>query len=196
MQIFQDLQDQALLSMIAEGKVGILPTDTIYGLVCRADNEESVTRLYLLKHREHKPGTIIAANREQLVTLGLQARYLKSFDRFWPGSVSAIIPTHGSEYLRQGVDGLAVRIPGDPKITEFLRAVGPLLTTSANMPGEQTATNLDQARAYFGDRVDFYVDGGDMSGRPASTVIRIVDDAIEVLREGVVKIDETGRIIT
>ena len=195
MRIFQDLQDQALLSMITEGKVGILPTDTVYGLVCRADNEEAVTRLYSLKHREHKPGTVIAADSEQLVALGLQARYLKSFDRYWPGSVSAIIPTRGSEYLRQGVDGLAVRIPADPKITEFLRKVGPLLTTSANMPGEQTATNLEQARAYFGDQVDFYVDGGDMGGRPASTVIRIVDDTIEVLREGAVIIDETGRVI-
>jgi tRNA A37 threonylcarbamoyladenosine synthetase subunit TsaC/SUA5/YrdC len=62
------------------------------------------------------------------------------------------------------------------------------------MPGEPPANTIAEAREYFGDRVDLYQDGGDLSGRAPSTVIRIIDDAIEVLRAGAVKINENGRI--
>jgi tRNA A37 threonylcarbamoyladenosine synthetase subunit TsaC/SUA5/YrdC len=58
----------------------------------------------------------------------------------------------------------------------------------------EPAATLQEAWNYFEEQVDFYVDGGDLSGRKASTVIRVVDDAIEVLRKGALDIDETGRI--
>lgn len=195
MQIFQNSNDPKLIALLKEGAVGVLPTDTVYGLVCRAVDEEAVVRLYALKNREHKPGTVIAAETQQLTDLGLYARYLKAVEQFWPGPVSVIIPTTAVNYLRQGVEGLAVRIPRDTTIHDLLTEVGPLLTTSANQPGEPVANTVEEARAYFGDAVDFYVDGGDLSGYPPSTVVRVVDDAIEVLREGAVKIDEAGRII-
>jgi tRNA A37 threonylcarbamoyladenosine synthetase subunit TsaC/SUA5/YrdC len=89
---------------------------------------------------------------------------------------------------------LAVRIPAQSEIAELLQKTGPLITSSANHPGEPTANAVDEARKYFGDTVDFYVDGGDLSDHKPSTIIRIVDDAIEVIREGAVKIDENGRI--
>jgi tRNA A37 threonylcarbamoyladenosine synthetase subunit TsaC/SUA5/YrdC len=85
-----------------------------------------------------------------------------------------------------------VRIPANAKLQKLLAQTGALLTSSANHPGEPTATTLDQAQKYFGGEVDFYIDGGDLSGHAPSTVIRIVDDAIEVLREGAVKINENG----
>jgi L-threonylcarbamoyladenylate synthase len=89
---------------------------------------------------------------------------------------------------------LAVRIPPDKDVISLLQRTGPLLTTSANLPGEKVAETVTEAMEYFGDQVDFYVDGGDMSGRPPSTVIRIIDDAVDVLREGAVKIDQNGQI--
>ncbi|HEX7368248.1 MAG TPA: Sua5/YciO/YrdC/YwlC family protein, partial [Candidatus Saccharimonadales bacterium] len=116
-------------------------------------------------------------------------RYLKAVEQFWPGAVSVIIPA-GPElaYLHEGKNSLAVRVPEPEELQVFLEHTGPLLTSSANHPGEPTATTIEEARAYFGERVDFYVDGGDMSGRAPSTVVRIIDDAIEILREGAVKI--------
>lgn len=178
------------------GTVGVLPTDTIYGLAARAADQSAVDRLYSVKSRENKPGTIIAADIKQLEELGLKHRYLKAVEHFWPGAVSVVIPC-GPEltYLHRGVNGLAVRIPGDEDLRKFLRSTGPLLTTSANHPGEPPATTIDQAKKYFDGAVDFYADGGDLSGRPPSTVIRVVDDAVEVLRQGAVKIDDAGRTI-
>jgi L-threonylcarbamoyladenylate synthase len=178
-------------SRLAEpGVVGVLPTDTVYGLVARAGDQTAVGRLYDLKSREHKPGTIIAADIDQLVELGVKRRYLKAVEQFWPGPVSVIIPCGPElEYLHQGKSSLAVRLPENAGLQKFLEETGPLLTSSANHPDEPTANTVDEAKKYFGDQVDFYVDGGDLSDHKPSTIIRIVDDAIEVIRQGAVKVD-------
>ncbi len=194
MRIFHDINDPELVALLKQGAVGVLPTDTVYGLVCRAADEAAVARLYAVKHRENKPGTLVAAAIDQLVGLGLKERYLKAVERFWPGAVSVRIP-HQPGYLVDAATGtIAVRIPGYKPLLELMQQTGPLQTTSANIAGEPVATVLSDAQEYFGDTVDFYVDGGDLSNRPVSTIIQIVDDAIEVVREGAVKIDESGRI--
>lgn len=183
--------DAILSSLMLAGAVGIIPTDTVYGLVARSGDRAAVKRLYNLKLREGKPGTIIAASIDQLVELGLKRRYLKAAEQYWPGAVSVIIPCGPElEYLHEGLNSLAVRIPNDKNLLGLLEQTGPLLTSSANHPGEPTATTVDQAKNYFSDKVDFYVDGGDLSGREPSTVIRIIDDAIEVLRQGAIRIRE------
>ena len=178
------------------GSIAVIPTDTVYGVVARASDKQAVSRLYELKHRHHKPGTLIAASIDQLVTLGIPRRYLKAVEQYWPGAVSVVIPCDPTlEYLAQGQHSLAIRIPNKPDLLQLLEQTGPLLTSSANPPGEPTATDVATARAYFGDRVDYYQDGGNLEGHAPSTVIRIVDDAVEVLRAGAVTINpETGAV--
>ena len=189
------LSDPKLAERIKSGQVGVLPTDTVYGLVAVAANETAVAKLYGLKNRTSDPGTLIAANTEQLVALGLKARYLKPVEHYWPGAVSVIIPCHELSYIHLGKGGIAVRIPAAQELRQLLETTGPLVTTSANQPGQPPASNLNEAQAYFGEQVDFYVDGGDMSGHQPSTLIRVVDDAVEVLRQGAVNINEAGEII-
>jgi len=182
----------AAQELLKPGAVGVIPTDTVYGLVARAADRAAAARLYQAKGRDAKPGTLIAANREQLEALGLKHRYLKAVEQFWPGAVSVVIPVSAPElaYLHQGKMSLAVRIPDDAGLQKLLAQTGPLLTTSANPPGQPVAATIVQAKDYFGDKLDFYEDGGDLSDREPSTIIRIVDDAIEVLRPGAVKIDD------
>lgn len=180
---------QATQLLQKPGVIGIIPTDTVYGVVARAADRSAVMRLYDLKHRERKPGTLVAASVGQLMELGIKRRYVKAVEQFWPGAVSVVIPC-GPElaYLTQDVGSLAVRIPDDGTLRQLLMQIGPLLTSSANQPGEPPANTVMEARAYFGNKVDFYEDGGDRSGSLPSTVVRIVDDAIEVLRQGAVKV--------
>lgn len=173
------------------GAVGVIPTDTVYGVVARAADDRAVERLYALKKRDAKPGTLIAADIGQLENLGLKHRYLKAVEQYWPGAVSVVLPVPDPAltYLHRGKMSLAVRVPADKDLRKLLKATGPLLTSSANQPGEPVAATVREAKDYFGDQVDFYVDGGDLSGRQASTVIRVVDDAVEVLRQGAVELD-------
>lgn len=175
-----------------QGAIGVIPTDTVYGVVARATDHEAVTRLYELKKRDSKPGTVIAADIGQLEELGLKHRYLKAVEQFWPGAVSVVIPASDPdlEYLHRGRMSLAVRVPAGKELQSLLKKTGPLLTSSANRSGEPPAATIAQARKYFDDKVDFYVDGGDLSGRQPSTVIRILDDAVEVLRPGAVKMGD------
>lgn len=195
MVVFKSLSDPNLLKLLQQGAVGVLPTDTIYGIVCQAGNPDAVARLYKIKHRDHKPGTVIAANIDQLEKLGIKRRYLKAVEHLWPNSLSIEIP-NSITYLNQATGRQAFRIPLSQTVRRFLEQTGPLLTSSANQPGQNPAATIKEAQAYFGDEADFYVDGGDMSDHKPSTIIRIVDDAIEVLREGAVKIDEeTGKIL-
>jgi L-threonylcarbamoyladenylate synthase len=171
--------------LIKPAAVGVIPTDTVYGLVARAEDRAAVKRLYSLKSREHKPGTIIAADINQLVELGIKYRYIKAVEQFWPGPVSIVIPTGQSlNYLHLSQSGLAVRLPENEELKKLLQKTGPLLTTSANLPGEPVVTTIKAAKETFGNKVDIYVDGGDLSNRQPSTIIRIIDDAIEVIRQG------------
>lgn len=189
-EVLQAVKSKKLVYLLSQGGVGVLPTDTVYGLVCSAQNPQAVKRLYSLKSREKKPGTIIAADIDQLVKLGFKRRYLKAVEQFWPGAVSIEQPTSAPElnYLNQSTGRQAVRVVADKKLFELLLRTGPLLTSSANLPGEKPADTIEEAREYFGDTVDFYVDGGNLKDRKPSTLIRIVDDAVEVLREGAVTI--------
>ena len=187
--------DTHIVELLRQGAVGVLPTDTVYGLVCSAQDWAAVEKLYALKAREHKPGTLIAASIDQLVELGIRRRYITAVEQFWPNPLSIIIPCSDElAYLHMGKRSLAMRIPADEKLRTMLESTGPLLTTSANQPGEPPAATMAEAQAYFGEAVDFYVDGGELRNRPPSTIIRVVDDAIEVLRPGAVRIDENGRI--
>lgn len=185
--------DQAI-KLLQNGGIGVMPTDTVYGVVAKAGDEQAVKRLYELKKREQKPGTIIAASIEQLEDIGFKRRYLTAVQQFWPNSISVIVPCD-TPYLHIGKYAVAVRIPKDEAIQKILMQTGPLLTSSANQPGEAPATSIVEAEAYFGEQVDFYVDGGTISNEYASTIIRIVDDAVEVLREGAVKVTESGKIL-
>ena len=195
MRVFASLEDPEVARLLQGGAVGIIPTDTVYGLVCAAANQSSVERLFRIKHREHNPGTVLAAHAEQLVDLGLTRRYLQAVERFWPNSISIIIPCADNlDYLHMGMQSLAVRIPADSNLRSFLEKTSVLMTTSANRPGEPVAETVEEAEAYFGESVDFYVDGGALRGRPPSTIIRIIDDAIEIIREGAVKIDENAAV--
>lgn len=195
MQIFSSLHDPKLSTLLKEGGIGVLPTDTVYGLVCLAANKEAVERVFTVKTRTNQPGTILAASLTQLADLGIKQRYLKAVEQYWPNPLSIIIPC-GTElsYLHMGKDSLAVRIPAHEGLIALLSKTGPLMTTSANTPGGMVAGNLAESQAYFGDKVDFYVNGGELGQQPPSTLIRIVDDAIEVLRQGAILIDENGRI--
>jgi L-threonylcarbamoyladenylate synthase len=171
------------LRFLTSGGVGVLPTDTIYGIVTQVNNRESVKRLYRLKSRENKPGTIIASNIQQIIDLGISPRYVEKARVFWPNPISVIIPVEDTlSYAHLGKNSLAFRVVSDPQIAQLLDITGPLLTSSANKPNQLVANNINDAKKYFGDSVDFYIDGGNLDSSTASAVILIHNNDIKVFR--------------
>jgi L-threonylcarbamoyladenylate synthase len=196
MNVYEKFTEE-VIEKLKSGAIAVIPTDTQYGLVVAAKNKEAVERLYVLKKRENKPGTLIAASIDDLTSLGVKRRYLTAVEHLWPNPLSIVLPV-GDDlmYLHRSKRSLAVRIPDNEQIQKVLRKTGPLMTSSANHPGEPPAQTIEAAQNYFGEEVDLYVDGGNLGDKKPSTVIRVVDDAIEVLRPGAIDIDENGRIHT
>ncbi|MBX6334276.1 L-threonylcarbamoyladenylate synthase [Candidatus Saccharibacteria bacterium] len=190
--ITSSFTDPRVVATLAAGGIGVLPTDTIYGIIAPAGDKRAVARLYEIKKREGKPGTVIAASEAQLIELGLDARIVSEVAHLWPNPISIVVPVDPElDYLDLGLKSIAVRIPADQTVRDFLLQVGPLLTSSANHPGQAPSFNVKQAREYFGEEVDFYVDGGERRGL-ASTVVRYQNGRFETLRQGPIAVDSQG----
>ena len=188
-QLFTSVTDKKLATLLHGGAIGVLPTDTVYGLVS-VIAPQPIERLYATKPRQSHAGTIIAASVDDLIALGLDETALQHVSHLWPAPLSVVIAAqHIPEFLREECGSLAVRIPEDEVLRSLLRETGPLMTTSANKHGGKTAATIAEAQRIFGDSVDFYVDGGDLSNRPPSTIITVdAHGVITVLREGAVPV--------
>lgn len=182
-------------ALLLQGAVGVIATDTVYGIVARAADPSAVKKMYALKHREHKPGTVIAASVQQLLDLGLEARYLDRVSEGWPGPLSVETPLDDSlAYLHQSTGRQGFRVVADERVRKVLEVTGPLVTSSANQPGEPPSETIEQAEGYFGDSVDFYVDAGDRSGALPSTIVKITEDGLEVIRQGAAPVPRAGTV--
>lgn len=174
---------------LTKGGVGVLPTDTLYGIVASALDEAAVERVYTLKGRTPaKPCIVLIASTDDLGLFGVALTDTQAgvAAKYWPGPVSIALPCGSGvgEYLHRGTHTLAFRIPKDEALREFLKIAGPLIAPSANPEGLPPATNLDEAKNYFGDRVDFYIDGGVRRGDPSTIITFGESGEVVVLRQG------------
>lgn len=193
MKLYNSLTNHNLLEELKGGQIGVIPTDTIYGLVGSALNENTVERIYQVRKRDrNKPLVILISDVKNLKDFGVvltdeQRKFLK---RSWPGEVSVILPTTAQfDYLSCGTKGLAFRLPKDHrKLRQLLQLVGPLVAPSANPQGKTPAADVDEAITYFVDTVDFYVDGGKLENI-ASTLIDYTGVSPEIIRQGAVVVE-------
>jgi L-threonylcarbamoyladenylate synthase len=170
--------------------IGVIPTDTLYGIVGSALNPEIVERIYHLRKRTpDKPMIILISSIDDLKLFGITLNEfaLNFLEKNWPNPLSVILPCPDEklEYLHRGTKTLAFRMPKDEKLLEFLRGSGPLVAPSANFEGEKPAETIEEARAYFGDNVDLYIDNGKLSGLP-STLVSIENNQVKILRQGTI----------
>lgn len=177
---YHTIMDNEAKRLLKAGHIFVMPTDTIYGLVARAENEEAVETIYQLKQRdEKKPMIVLIGAIWQLGLFGVQpARHIETFRKYWPGPTSIVLPVDATKHkhLQRSGSTIAFRLPDDRQLQMLMKEVGPLVATSANISDQPTATNIDEARRYFGEAVH-YIDGGEIAGK-ASKVI-IVEDGQE-----------------
>lgn len=179
--------------LVRAGGLIAFPTDTVYGLGCDPASEDAVARLFAAKEREAKPIPILCASLEGAAEMAdLDGVAVRIARRYWPGPLTLVAPLRRPlpRQVDQGTGMVGVRVPGLRGCLELVRAAGGYLTgTSANRSGRPSCTTADQVAAELGDSVDIVLDGGARSGRP-STVVRLTDGRIEVLREGPVRVSE------
>jgi len=181
-----------IAEILKNGGIGVLPTDTIYGLVGSAQNQKTIRRIYGLRKRDfRKPLIILISSLKdlKLFSVKLSTKTKRLFNKLWPGKVSVILPCPSKKfsYLHRGTKTLAFRLPREKFLREFLKMSGPLVAPSANLQGLPSASTIKEAKKYFGAKVDFYVNVGKLNSAP-STLISVRNGKITVLKEGVAKI--------
>ncbi len=189
---FNKLDDIELVQLIKSGAIGVLPTDTVYGLVGSARMPSILDQINVLKGREQKAGTMLAGSVDQLIEFGLDPLALNKVVHLWPNPISVVIDCDATVINQiQGSGSIAVRIPANEQLRSLLQATGPLVTSSANLSGNQVVSNIEQATKIFGENVSFYVDGGDLSGNAASTIVKLSGDRLSIIRQGSYELDFT-----
>jgi L-threonylcarbamoyladenylate synthase len=182
--------DEEIIRLLVQGGVGLLPTDTVYGMSGRALDKAAVERLFELKGRdETKPFIILIPCIEILNKLSISAEQADIVKSYWPGPLSVIFQSSAPEYLTRGTGSLAVRLPGHPGLINLMRQTEPLVSTSANLQGQPPVSSVRQARVIFGNKLDFYVDAGELTS-PPSTLVDIKGGKLKVVRQGMVKVKE------
>lgn len=171
--------DSALALKLREGAVGVLRTDTLYGLVATAGNQQAAERVYSIRGRApEKPCIVLIAGEDQLLTPPREAAR-PVLAEYWPGPVSIVLPVDESvpAWLHRGTRTLAYRVPADDELRRLLAQTGPLLAPSANPADKPPARTVQEAEQYFGETADFYVDSGPVApDTPPSKVLRVRHD--------------------
>lgn len=178
-------------TLLKKGGIGVIPTDTVYGIVARAFDEQAVGRLYALRRSTlRKPFIILVSSVRELAAFGCKpnaavSRFLKTV---WPGKVSVILPCHREKfaYLHLGTGTLAFRLPRSKALITLLKKTGPLVAPSANREGNRPARTIAEAKKYFGSAVDIYVRG--IVRVTPSTLVSMRGPTPTVIRQGSVKI--------
>lgn len=182
-----------VVTEIRNGKIGVLATDTIYGIHGLALDKDIVERIYKIRERNPlKPFIILISSIDELslFDINIDAKTKDFLERNWPNKLSIILPCLNPkfEYLSRGTKTLAFRIPKKANLLEIIKETGPLISTSVNPQGMEPAYTIDEAKKYFGDKIDFYIDEGRIESLP-STLIKIDNNGkVEILRQGDVKI--------
>jgi len=166
----------AALRALAAGRVVGYPTDTLYGLAARADDQVAVRRVYAAKRRpKDQPLSVAVSSWEEIERFARPNAASRAFlRRHLPGPYTVLLPpSRPSPLAPQLLTGgsVGLRIPDHPLARELVRRAGPITATSANRHGTAAPTSAAGARAQLGEDVDLYLSGGPApSGRPSAIV--------------------------
>ena len=171
--------------LLKEGAIGVIPTDTLYGICTSVFSKKSVEKIYKLRKRNpNKPFIILISSLDDLKKFGVRLNpwQKKILEKMWPGKISVILKTSGDfYYLHRGTGSLAFRLPKQKLILDILKISGPVVAPSANWEGYMPAKNISEARKYFHSQV-FYLDRGNLFSKPSSLIE--LREKIKILREG------------
>ncbi len=182
---------EKVICALKEGKIVVLPTETVYGFGCDFYNESGKKKLTEIKKRpENKPFPIAVFDKSQierflfpLPTLGY-----KLIREFLPGPLTLVFKIDDKK-------NLAFRIPKDRVTLKILeRFSKPVAFTSVNISGQKPLIDIIKIEEVFGKDIEIIVDSGVPQIGIASTVCFVKDGDFEILREGPIKKEDIQKI--
>lgn len=186
-----------LVKVLKDGGVVIMPTDTLYGIVGKAKNPKVVERIYNIRKRSpDKPCIILIGNFSELKKFGIVLTEMQKnkIGKYLPAEVSAKTgreptsfildcPDESLRYLHRGTKTLAFRIPFPKALRDLLLKVGSLIAPSANLEARPPSKTISEAKKYFREAVDLYLNGGQLNGKASKVIQLHKDGSVSILRE-------------
>ena len=181
---------EAAASVLAQGGIAAIPTDTVYGFAASIHDEAAIARLYRIKERsQNKSIAVLLGDPEQaeLAAEDFPEKARRLAAAYWPGALTIIIRKKAGLPANLTSNSLVgLRIPDHDFTRSLIRAAGPLAVTSANISGEPPARSVSEFIHELGDRLDIIIDGGPCSGGVPSSVINCETEPAVILREGAI----------
>ena len=187
---------------IKEGKIAIFPTETVYGIGANALDNKACKKIFKAKERpENKPLIVLISDYNMLNDIGVKINELerKIMNTFWPGPLTIVLNIDEncriSDIVTSGKTNIGIRMTSG-KIARCLiqKAEVPIVAPSANISGKATGTKIDDIIKDLGDKVDYIIDCGDIESNLTSTIIKIENEKILILREGKITKEELRQI--
>ncbi|WP_432822666.1 L-threonylcarbamoyladenylate synthase [Trichloromonas sp.] len=177
-----------VVECLKQGGVIAYPTDTTYGIGCDIFNKKGVKKIYQIKQRDpKKPFSFICSDLSDASAYAQISNFaFRTLRRNLPGPYTFVLEATRvvPDTLTTKQKTVGIRIPNDPIALAIVQELGhPLVTTSANISGDDPIQDPSVIYDALGKSIDIVIDGGVRLGDP-STVISLLDDKIEILRQG------------
>ena len=184
---------------IRNGKLVVMPTDTVYGVAADAFTAEAVGALLAAKGRSRDmPVPVLVGSAEALAGIAVTNSTIEALvEAFWPGGLTLICAEQPSLAWDLGDTGatVAVRMPDHDVALDVLNATGPLAVSSANVTGKPPARSAADAREQLGDVVAVYLEAGPTSDETPSTIVDVSGEIPRVLRPGAISVAEMQAVV-
>ena len=178
-----------LIKNIEDGNLVIVPTDTVYGISCDATNKDAINKVFIAKQREQKPLIVMVSNMDML------NRYIKPLndlekqliDKYWPNTLTILFKKNDNllDEITCGSEYVGIRMPNNKLLLDLMNKINkPIISTSANISGSSVITNTSLIEPELKEYISYVYDDGEKTNI-ASTLVKVEDGRIKILREGI-----------
>ena len=179
--------------IIKEGGIVVFPTDTVYGIGCNPYNEKAVKKIYEIKSREKiKALPVLAYSIDIVKKIVVIDKFTENIlQKNWPGPLTLILELKDQE-LKKSLNlqnKIAVRIPDSDCTLKLLEKCELVVGTSANISGNASYTDPNNCIKNI-KNYDLFLNGGTITSKGESTIIEIKNEAIKIIREGALKMED------
>ena len=178
-----------VVEILKNGGVIAYPTDTTYGIGCSILNKKALERIYRIKQRErNKPVSFICADLSEISRYAQVSNFaFKVMKRLLPGPYTFVLEASRTvpDLLMTRQKSVGIRVPDNAICLAIVRELGhPIVTTSANLSGEEPIGDPFLVDEELGSQLDLVVDGGILTAN-VSSVVSLVGDTPTILRRGI-----------
>ena len=187
--------------IIKEGGIVIFPTETVYGIGTNGLDKEAIKKLYEVKQRPlNKPISLLVSNIEMVnqVAKNISKLEYKIMQNFFPGPLTIILEKKDivPDILTANTNTVGIRMPSGEIARKLIEYAGiPIATPSANISGKPSGTNIKDIQKDFEGKVDYFIDNGESKLGIPSTIVRVINNEVHILRHGSISKEEINNIV-